>query len=207
MRLADIPSERIILILGAPRSGTSWLAKIFDSHPDVLYRHEPRYAPLRTLASPGRALPEQVATVQGPSRSLHRQLIEIATLKSAGSLPIFRSTIEALPRRPVYTGMTHGLRAVELLRSARPLVRDVPIFDRIDVARHPELRVVMKSVSSRGRARSSSVRTGLVRMSYLLPRDPFGQARPTSCAPLHSRARGRALWARCCRPNRPNDTA
>jgi hypothetical protein len=30
-----------ILILGAPRSGTTWLAKIIDSHPDVLYRHEP----------------------------------------------------------------------------------------------------------------------------------------------------------------------
>lgn len=30
-----------ILILGAPRSGTTWLAKIVDSHPDVLYRHEP----------------------------------------------------------------------------------------------------------------------------------------------------------------------
>lgn len=41
MRLSDIPTERIVLILGAPRSGTSWLAKMFDSHPDVLYRHEP----------------------------------------------------------------------------------------------------------------------------------------------------------------------
>ena len=28
-------------MLGAPRSGTTWLAKIVDSHPDVLYRHEP----------------------------------------------------------------------------------------------------------------------------------------------------------------------
>lgn len=31
----------VILVLGAPRSGTTWLAKIIDSHPDVLYRHEP----------------------------------------------------------------------------------------------------------------------------------------------------------------------
>jgi Sulfotransferase family len=30
-----------ILVLGAPRSGTTWLAKIIDSHPDVIYRHEP----------------------------------------------------------------------------------------------------------------------------------------------------------------------
>ena len=31
----------LILVVGAPRSGTTWLAKIIDSHPDVLYRHEP----------------------------------------------------------------------------------------------------------------------------------------------------------------------
>ncbi len=30
-----------ILVLGAPRSGTTWLAKILDSHPGVVYRHEP----------------------------------------------------------------------------------------------------------------------------------------------------------------------
>jgi hypothetical protein len=27
--------------MGMPRSGTTWLGKIFDSHPRVLYRHEP----------------------------------------------------------------------------------------------------------------------------------------------------------------------
>ena len=32
-----------ILLFGMPRSGTTWLGKIFDSHPQVLYRHEPDY--------------------------------------------------------------------------------------------------------------------------------------------------------------------
>ena len=40
MALSHIPSNRVILMLGAPRSGTSWLAKIFDSHPDVRWRKE-----------------------------------------------------------------------------------------------------------------------------------------------------------------------
>ena len=30
-----------IFIFGVPRSGTTWLAKIFDSHPATLLRHEP----------------------------------------------------------------------------------------------------------------------------------------------------------------------
>jgi len=31
----------VIFVIGAPRSGTTRLAKILDSHPDVAYRHEP----------------------------------------------------------------------------------------------------------------------------------------------------------------------
>lgn len=31
----------LILLFGMPRSGTTWIGKIFDSHPQVLYRHEP----------------------------------------------------------------------------------------------------------------------------------------------------------------------
>jgi LPS sulfotransferase NodH len=30
-----------VLVLGSPRSGTTWLAKTIDSNPDILYRHEP----------------------------------------------------------------------------------------------------------------------------------------------------------------------
>lgn len=31
----------MILLFGMPRSGTTWVGKVFDSHPDVHYRHEP----------------------------------------------------------------------------------------------------------------------------------------------------------------------
>lgn len=34
-------SKPVVLLFGLPRSGTTWIGKIFDSHPITLYRHEP----------------------------------------------------------------------------------------------------------------------------------------------------------------------
>lgn len=36
--------RQIVSIHGVPRSGTSWLGQIFNSHPDVAYRHQPLFA-------------------------------------------------------------------------------------------------------------------------------------------------------------------
>lgn len=35
------PDTDMILLFGMPRSGTTWIGKTFDSHPDLAYRHEP----------------------------------------------------------------------------------------------------------------------------------------------------------------------
>ena len=38
----DTPSKRdLILLFGMPRSSTTWIGKVFDSHPEEVYRHEP----------------------------------------------------------------------------------------------------------------------------------------------------------------------
>jgi hypothetical protein len=34
----------VVSIHGVPRSGTSWVGQIFDSHPNVAYRHQPLFA-------------------------------------------------------------------------------------------------------------------------------------------------------------------
>lgn len=39
-----MPAFRLVSLHGAPRSGTSWLGKIFDSHPDVAYRFQPLFS-------------------------------------------------------------------------------------------------------------------------------------------------------------------
>ena len=41
MARLSMSAQAPLLLFGMPRSGTTWLGKIFDSHPRVLYRHEP----------------------------------------------------------------------------------------------------------------------------------------------------------------------
>ena len=173
MNLSDIPSERIVLLLGAPRSGTSWLAKIFDSHPDVLYRHEPDTV-LRTWDLPWMCPREDVDRYVGEARLYLRRLIETATLKTAGSLPMFPKRFQSTPTRLVRAVIIHALQAADLARLSRRLTRGMHIPDFIDPARHPDLRVVIKSVSSRGRARLFAEALPGAKIIFIV-RDPWGQ--------------------------------
>ncbi len=77
----------MLMIMGLPRSGTTWLGKIFDSHPETFYSHEPdtrrfRDVPLlipqeSTESSRG-ALVREVETL----RAFH-------SLRVVGKLPLF----------------------------------------------------------------------------------------------------------------------
>ncbi len=173
MTLGDLPTERIILLLGAPRSGTSWLAKIFDSHPDVLYRHEPDSV-LRTWDLPWMCTREDVDKYVDGARVYLRQLIETATLKTAGSLPMFPKRFQSTPARLARAAIIHALQAADLAKVSRRMTRTMRIPDFIDPARHPELRVVIKSVSSRGRARLFAEALPGARIIFIV-RDPWGQ--------------------------------
>jgi hypothetical protein len=173
MRLADIPSERVILLLGAPRSGTSWLAKIFDSHPDVLYRHEPDTV-LRTWDLPWMCPRDEVGEHVDAARVYLRQLIDTATLKTAGSLPMFPKRFQSLPVRLARAAIIHALQAADLVKVSRRLTRGMRIPDFLDPAKYPDLRVVMKSVSSRGRARLFAEALPGARIIFIV-RDPWGQ--------------------------------
>ncbi len=66
-------NDRLVLVFGMPRSGTTWLGKIFDSHPETLYRHEPD-AWGRLNAMPLLAQPDQAERFRGYGQRLRREL-------------------------------------------------------------------------------------------------------------------------------------
>ncbi|MGH7046545.1 MAG: hypothetical protein ACREE2_09200 [Stellaceae bacterium] len=78
-----------MLILGSARSGTSWLGKAFDSHPDVIYRHEP------DTAFPGDGLPpvydaEVVSRFAPTAISCIENMAAVRALRSVGRPPLLR---------------------------------------------------------------------------------------------------------------------
>ena len=78
----------MIFLIGSARSGTSWLAKIFDSHPDVIYRHEPDSIVV-SYSIPFFPDPEEMESLIPETRDYFTKLLNVRQLKSAGSLPVF----------------------------------------------------------------------------------------------------------------------
>jgi hypothetical protein len=133
------------LILGAPRSGTSWVGKIADSHPDILYRHEP------DIADPPPDLP--VFVDPPPSTELQARFdghlarwAGARDSRSAGSRPVFPKAFQLplapLARRAVIYAAKDGERIDDGL-AARAVVPELN-------TRRPAARV-LKSVNLLGR--------------------------------------------------------
>lgn len=151
--------DPLILLIGMPRSGTTWIGKIFDSHPDTLYRHEPdsieAIAGLPLAPDSGRWRDYQPSILD-----FSRRLAAMRATKVAGSLPLFDKSYR---RGLAAYGFRAGVFAAKL--GARVFGEwTVPAFVRY--ARVPQLRVVWKSIESTGRVgvlvRSMPTRTILI---------------------------------------------
>ncbi len=163
--------SRSIMIVGAPRSGTSWLGKIFDSHPDVLYRHEPDHV----LADP--RLPFLIASDETEryvpiAAEYAKRLLLSHSLKSAAHLPSFSKSYYSRPTALTHESLIRALKWMEKL-SGRSLSA-LPVPDLFNPETDPRLRIVVKSVSARGRAATFLKAMPGAHFVFLL-RHPCGQ--------------------------------
>ncbi len=82
--------RNLILLFGMPRSGTTWIGKVIDSHPDVVYMHEPdsvnrmdRFLPL----FPDIGKVEQYEAVIG---DYLENILSLCSVRVSGKLPLFK---------------------------------------------------------------------------------------------------------------------
>ena len=134
----------LALLVGSPRSGTTWVGKTFDSHPDTLYRHEPDS--VRRASD----MPLIVETGEYDRYAEAARVYLDATLrrrdpKTSGRLPVF-------PKR-YYGPLRFGLRKYAVLGSKlgqrAGLSFDIP--DLVP-AGGDRVTTVWKSIESVGRA-------------------------------------------------------
>jgi hypothetical protein len=176
-------SDQVSFVLGAPRSGTTWLAKVLDSHPDVLYRHEPDIA-LQDYSFPTLCEESDVPQYVGDARRYLDRLLDVRTLKTAGGFPLFPKRYRSAPATAARVAVLLALGAAQQLPALRLLAGRFPVPDLVDFRHAPNLRVVVKSVSALGRA-------GL--LVQAMPRSRFVLILRHPCGQVASMLRGSAL--------------
>ena len=140
----------MLFIIGSPRSGTSWLAKIFDSHPDVLYRHEPdsvAWTDDIPLICPADAVEQYLDA----ARDYVDRLKRVRRIKTSGSLPVFEKTyhnrLEHLARKL----WIYGVKGAQSATIGARLLRNARVPDLVDPERQAGLALVIKSITALGR--------------------------------------------------------
>ena len=156
----------LILLVGMPRSGTTWIGKIFDSHPDTLYRHEPdSHGGLTSV--PLVADVERREQYQPLVQEFIRQLPSRRSTKVAASLPFF-------PKSYYSDFQYHGRKfLVFLSKAAARAVGEFKVPDLMEWNRFPQLRLVWKSIESTGRL-GVLVHGAADRKTVLILRHPCG---------------------------------
>ncbi|MEQ1864504.1 MAG: hypothetical protein ABL996_07600, partial [Micropepsaceae bacterium] len=165
---------RIPFILSCARSGSTWLGKVFDSHPDVFYLHEPdmidRGLDLVPFWFSGAPTSDQV----NAARAYVHRLADIRAPRSVGTRPYFRKGYRSGLNEVLRRGLIHAVKGFERAgvdRYLRPV--NVP-----DLARAGGVgRCVIKSVNSLGRVESLLRGAADLVHPILLLRHPCGYVR------------------------------
>lgn len=135
--------DRPILIFGLPRSGTSWIARIFDSHPDTLYRHEPDRR-IRDSGLPAAPTADDIERAQATARAYIESRLARSRERTAGSPPYFAKNYRSPAAARARVAMIYAMKGIS--RLAPGLADTVPIPDLIAGNARARVRRVWKSV-------------------------------------------------------------
>jgi hypothetical protein len=134
-------SPQLLLLFGTPRSGTTWLGKIFDSHPLTLYKHEPdrsRFGvPFAAHADLAEQWREQVLAFVAKLNSIN-------TAHTSARLPVFKKKYRSHFAQTMHRLSVLGSGALSNLGW------QWPVWQFTDIHR-PDVRVVWKSTDSLAR--------------------------------------------------------
>jgi len=132
-----------ILVFGMPRSGTTWIGKLFDSHPDTLYRHEPDS--VRRLSMPLFPEKEDAPRYRDELERFVASLPSLRSAKVVGKQPLFPKSYQSGAGLSVYRA------SVAIAKVLSRIHRNIPCFYRPAAERSERARLVWKSIESSGR--------------------------------------------------------
>lgn len=156
----NIPVADPIFVVGAPRSGTTWLAKIFDSHPDVLYRHEPDIA-----------IPPSPDLSEDGVRGTLANWATGHSLRCTTKRPFFAKSWRSPNAELARTAAAYAMLGAARLSFLRDRLHQMPLPDMGDVAR---ARLVIKTVAW-CEGLGPVARALPASRTILVLRSPFGQ--------------------------------
>jgi hypothetical protein len=137
----------MIIILGSARSGTTWLGKLFDSHPDVVYRHEPDSLHVNTSLP---FLPRKADAIRylEDARTYLDELRLARSAKATGHRPFFHKHYRSRLRHVGFVATIMALKGVERCGRFEPPPQWLRLPEALDVPRAATVTFVLKSVSS-----------------------------------------------------------
>lgn len=137
-------NQPLILLFGMPRSGTTWLGKIFDSHPDTLYRHEPdSHGTLNTL--PLFAYANDAENYRIFLQTYIENLALVREEKVSASLPIFAKSYYSPFQLMLRKMLVYGTKI------ASRIFCKLHVPSMVNVKLYPQIKMVWKSIESLGR--------------------------------------------------------
>lgn len=117
----------LIALWGPPRSGTTWLGQIFDSHPDVAYR----YQPLFSYRFKG------TVSHDSPPATVHQFLYDLTTSEDDFICQKTKRTEGVVPVFAKHTPCQLVFKEVRYLHLASHFLATVPTSRAIAILRHP----------------------------------------------------------------------